>query len=127
MDAKLALVSLTFLFLSYNTKSSDFLDCMTTYEEHLYSRSSSEYPSLFFSQQQNARWLNTSTSKPSYIFTPDKEIEIQKAVLCSQKHGLQIRVKSGGHDYEGQSFFSHVPYIIIELHRFRSISINIDE
>ncbi|KAM7505371.1 hypothetical protein LguiB_004275 [Lonicera macranthoides] len=100
---------------------------MTTYEEHLYSRSSSEYPSLFFSQQQNARWLNTSTSKPTYIFTPDKEIEIQKAVLCSQKHGLQIRVKSGGHDYEGQSFFSHVPYIIIDLHRFRLISINIDE
>ncbi|KAM7500095.1 hypothetical protein LguiA_024509 [Lonicera macranthoides] len=82
---------------------------------------------LFFSQQQNARWLNSSMSKPTYIFTPDKEIEIQKAVLCSQKQGLQIRVKSGGHDYEGQSFFSHVPYIIIDLHRFQLISINIDE
>jgi FAD/FMN-containing dehydrogenase len=49
---------------------------------------------------------------------------IQAAINCSQTHGLQIRVRSGGHDYEGLSYVSNVPFLLIDLIDFRSISVD---
>ncbi|CAN1837576.1 Berberine bridge enzyme-like 23 [Linum perenne] len=45
------------------------------------------------------RYTN-STMRPILILTPTDEAEIQAAVLCSRKQGLEIRIRSGGHDYE---------------------------
>ncbi|KAL8510373.1 hypothetical protein ACS0TY_017256 [Phlomoides rotata] len=41
--------------------------------------------------------------------------------------GLQMRVKSGGHDYEGLSYRCGSPFIIVDLINLRSISIDLDE
>ncbi|GKV03934.1 hypothetical protein SLEP1_g16166 [Rubroshorea leprosula] len=61
------------------------------------------------------------------IITPFHESEIQAAVVCSRNHGLQIRVRSGGHDYEGLSYNCQTPFIIIDLINLRSIEININD
>jgi hypothetical protein len=37
---------------------------------------------------------------------------------------MQIRVRSGGHDYEGLSYVSDVPFVIIDLINLRSISVD---
>ncbi|CAN1149658.1 Berberine bridge enzyme-like 23 [Linum perenne] len=45
------------------------------------------------------RYFN-STSRPHFISTPSHHSDIQAAILCAKQEGLQIRVRSGGHDYE---------------------------
>lgn len=61
------------------------------------------------------------------IITPFQESEIQAGVVCSRNHGLQMRVQSGGHDYEGLSYNCQTPFIILDLVNLRSIEINVND
>ncbi|KZV25411.1 FAD-binding domain-containing family protein [Dorcoceras hygrometricum] len=94
---------------------------------YIYTPSSPSYPNLRQSFQQNPRWLNSTSSRPEFIVTPYSEAEIRAAVICCKKYDLQIRVKSGGHDYEGLSFLCQVPFIIIDLTNLRSISVDLED
>lgn len=71
--------------------------------------------------------MNSSVPKPNLIVTPQNLAHIQAAITCSRKHGLQVRVRSGGHDYEGLSYVSDVPFLIIDLINLRSINIDIND
>ncbi|KAL2335833.1 hypothetical protein Fmac_010279 [Flemingia macrophylla] len=95
-------------------------------EKIIFTSSSSLYPQVLDSLEQNPRWLNSSR-KPLFILTPFHESEIQAAVKCSKEQGLQLRVRSGGHDYEGLSYLSKVPFVMVDLINIRSIEINIDD
>ncbi|KAL2494151.1 FAD-binding Berberine family protein [Forsythia ovata] len=65
-----------------------------------------------------------SPMKPLVIVTPFHESQIQAAIYCSKRSGIQIRVRSGGHDYEGLSYVSEVPFAIVDMRNLRSISID---
>jgi hypothetical protein len=39
---------------------------------------------------------------------------------------VQVRIRSGGHDFEGRSYVSEVPFIIIDLTNFRQIEIDVE-
>ncbi|CBI31059.3 unnamed protein product, partial [Vitis vinifera] len=104
------------------TVNDHFLQCMSIHStphaksaQIIHQPNSSLYSYFLQSSQQNPRWLNASTSKPLLILTPFHESEIQAAILCSRKQGLQIRTRSGGHDYEGLSYLSEAPFIIYGL------------
>ncbi|XP_013671119.2 berberine bridge enzyme-like 22 [Brassica napus] len=71
--------------------------------------------------------LNFTSLKPILTLKPKSETEIKKAILCSKKLGVQVRTLSGGHDYEGLSYLSLTPFIIIDLVNLRSITINLTE
>nr|KYP52023.1 Reticuline oxidase-like protein [Cajanus cajan] len=111
-----------------------FLQCFSSGLEHsnstaevILTQNSSSYTSLLQSSIRNLRFLNSSVPKPKLIVTPRHLGHIQRAITCSRKHGLQVRVRSGGHDYEGLSYVSDVPFLIIDLINFRSISIDIND
>ncbi|CAM8918600.1 unnamed protein product [Rhodiola kirilowii] len=70
------------------------------------------------------RFINHTTQKPVHIVTPRHASEIQAAVLCSKTLGLQIRTRSGGHDYEGLSSLCNSPFIIIDLINLRSVDVD---
>ncbi|KAK7363242.1 hypothetical protein VNO77_05376 [Canavalia gladiata] len=93
----------------------------------IFTRSSSSYEPLLKSSIRNARFLNSSVPKPNLIVTPHNLFHIQLALFCSKKNSLQVRVRSGGHDYEGLSYVSQFPFLIIDLNKLRSISINMKE
>ena len=115
---------------SYPTPQT-FIKCMSTqfgpytkFVETIYTTNSSLYSYLLQSSQQNPRWLNSSTPKPLLIITLFQESEIQATILCSKKYNLQIRVRSGGHDYEGLSYPCKTPFILVDLFNLRSVEIN---
>ncbi|KDO75188.1 hypothetical protein CISIN_1g046660mg, partial [Citrus sinensis] len=77
---------------------------------------------------QNFRFSTANTPKPQVIITPLHVSHVQAAIKCSQKHGLQIRIRSGGHDFEGLSYVSdHVPFVIIDLIKLSEINVDAEE
>ncbi|XP_057809851.1 berberine bridge enzyme-like 18 [Salvia miltiorrhiza] len=134
--------TLTFLFLIFTNlllfgaSSSidhgydDFLECLTDQFQRsnsatdiIYTPQNATYASLLLSQ--NLRPASSLLERPDLIVTPFHVSEIQAAIYCSRMLGLQIRVKSGGHDYEGLSYTSAAtPFVIVDMRNFRSVTID---
>ncbi|KAH0916092.1 hypothetical protein HID58_030538 [Brassica napus] len=67
---------------------------------------------------------NTRFASPNYqtlmaIVTAKNLSHIQATVVCAKSNGVQIRIRSGGHDYEGLSYISSVPFVILDLFNLR--------
>ncbi|XP_047959036.1 berberine bridge enzyme-like 18 [Salvia hispanica] len=135
-SVKFLLLILTNLFLfgassSINHGYHDFLECLihefqlsNSATDIIYTPQNATYASLLLAQ--NLRPASSSPVKPDLIVTPFHVSEIQAAVRCSRLLGLQIRVKSGGHDYEGLSHTSaSEPFVIVDMRNFRAV--NVDE
>ncbi|XVF09838.1 hypothetical protein REPUB_Repub07fG0131500 [Reevesia pubescens] len=91
-----------------------------------YTRNNSSYSSVLESTIRNHRFSTPDTPKPFVIVTPLRISHIQATIYCSRKHGFQIRTRSGGHDFEGISYVSEVPFVIIDLVNFRSVNIDVE-
>ncbi|KAK3030795.1 hypothetical protein RJ639_037176 [Escallonia herrerae] len=130
--ASILLIFVSVSLVSCYSRPEDFLQCMSELTAskssvHLFNPSSKEYANLFNVSQQNTRWMNsTSSTNPVFIFTPSEESEIQAAVVCAKRHRLEVRAKSGGHDYEGLSFRSQNPFVMVDLVNFRAINVDIN-
>nr|DAD36531.1 TPA_asm: hypothetical protein HUJ06_007172 [Nelumbo nucifera] len=117
-----------------NPINETFLQCLSSNSDPsipisklVYSPNNSSYLAIYNSSIQNLRFLSSDTPKPQFIITPSDASHVKAAVICSRVHGLQIRVRSGGHDYEGLSYVSKIPFIIIDVSNLRAISINISD
>ncbi|KAL5843231.1 hypothetical protein ACOSQ4_009189 [Xanthoceras sorbifolium] len=87
----------------------------TSISKVIYTKTNASYSSILEFSIQNLRFSTSTTPKPLVIVTPLHASHVQAAITCSQKHGMQIRVRSGGHDYEGLSYVSDVPFVIVDL------------
>ncbi|CAN1226785.1 Berberine bridge enzyme-like 13 [Linum grandiflorum] len=76
--------------------------------------SSSRYSTILNSSIRDLRFINAS-KKPTFIVVPFEESHVQAAVICAKHSGLQVRTRSGGHDYEGLSYTSHKQSIEIDI------------
>ena len=113
------------LLFSFHPSSADsheqFVQCLYKYphitnsiSDVVYTKSNSSYSSVLDATIQNLRFFNIS-SKPQVIVTPLDVSHIQATIICAQRHDLQIRARSGGHDYEGLSYVARVPFVILDL------------
>ncbi|KAI5681830.1 hypothetical protein M9H77_03058 [Catharanthus roseus] len=76
----------------------------------------------------NLRLVNHSNPKPLAIITPLNYSHVQTSVVCAKKIGVQVRVRSGGHDYEGMSYTSTycVPFLLVDLVNLTSVIVDVE-
>ncbi|KAJ4960373.1 hypothetical protein NE237_020283 [Protea cynaroides] len=91
----------------------------------LYTPNNPSYLAVLNAAAQNPRFATPQTPKPLLIVTPWTASHVQMAVSCSRKYGLHIRTRSGGHDYEGLSYVTDVPFILLDLVNLRSVDVNL--
>ena len=122
------------LFFSFQPSSQDthenFVPCLYNYpnitnsiSNVVYIQTNSSYSSVLDLTIVNRRFSNSST-KPLVIVTPLDVSQILATIICSQRHGLQIRTRSGGHDYEGLSYVAGVPFVLLDLSNLRQIAVD---
>ncbi|KAL3522901.1 hypothetical protein ACH5RR_015735 [Cinchona calisaya] len=91
----------------------------------LYSPTNASFNSVLEAYVRNLRFNTSSTRKPSIIVTPLVVQHVQATISCTKGTGLQLKIRSGGHDYEGISYVSGVPFIILDMFNLRSIDVDI--
>lgn len=123
-------------FISFPASSQNlenFLQCLSlqfpnssSITNVTYTQQNSSYESVLEAAIRNRRFNTPSTPKPIVIVTPLLESHIQATIHCSKEHGMNFRIRSGGHDYEGLSYVSsETPFVILDLVNFRSVEIDV--
>ncbi|XP_042028359.1 berberine bridge enzyme-like 18 [Salvia splendens] len=137
---KTSFPTITLILLVINISSTqaisthDFLECLSQQfnnysfiSNHVYTPINSSFSSILQFSLQNLRFASDSAPKPQVIITPEHESQIPPVIYCAKEKGMQIRTRSGGHDYEGLSYVSQVPFVIIDLIKFSEITIDVGE
>ncbi|KAH9311666.1 hypothetical protein KI387_026701, partial [Taxus chinensis] len=75
---------------------------------------------------QNLRFTEAGVQKPYVLIFPEKKEEVVKAVRCCIDEGWEIRVRSGGHSYEGlSSTASDSPdFVIIDVMKMDRVDVD---
>ncbi|XP_057462421.1 tetrahydroberberine oxidase-like [Actinidia eriantha] len=102
----------------------DFLHCLSSISNVIYTPANASYLSVLNFSIQNLRFTSPYTPRPLVIVTPLDESQIQTTIYCANNHGMEIRTRSGGHDYEGLSYTSEDSFVVLDLINLRSIIVD---
>ncbi|KAG4949004.1 hypothetical protein AAZX31_15G127100 [Glycine max] len=109
----------------YNT----FLQCLTKYTNNpsniVFANTNPKFPTILQNYIRNARFNTSSTRKPLLIVTPQQESHVQGTVICAKSVEIQLKIRSGGHDYEGISYISEEPFVILDMFNYRRITVDV--
>ncbi|KAG6642506.1 hypothetical protein I3843_09G140600 [Carya illinoinensis] len=126
----LLLISISWIS-SVSATSGSFVHCLLSHSQPshpisaaIHTPNNGSYSSV---QQRYIRNLRFKTfSKPYLILTALHVSHIQAAVVCAHRQNLQMKIRSGGHDYEGLSYVAEVPFFILDMFKLRSIHIDME-
>ena len=111
--------------------SDGFIQCLTQKipSELIVTPGSSNFTSVLVSTSKNSNFLTNTTVKPICIVTVTDASHAQAAVVCGRQNGVRLRVRSGGHDYEGLSYRSARAevFAVVDLANLRAITVSADE
>jgi hypothetical protein len=95
----------------------------------IYTQGSSNFTDVLVSSVRNPRLFTSATVRPLCIVTPVDASHVQAAVRCGRASGVRLRVRSGGHDYEGLSYRSERPEVfgVVDLSNLRAITVSADD
>ncbi|XVF53731.1 hypothetical protein PTKIN_Ptkin05aG0122300 [Pterospermum kingtungense] len=90
------------------------------------------YSSLYYNflnfSIQNLRFAEPSIPKPIVIILPESKEQLISTVLCCRKGPWEIRVRCGGHSYEGTSSVASdgAPFVIIDMMNLNRVSVDLE-
>ncbi|KAK3156441.1 hypothetical protein QOZ80_2AG0107350 [Eleusine coracana subsp. coracana] len=96
----------------------------------VHSLGDNSYPSLLNATIQNLRFASPGTPRPALLLTPATVAEARASVACCRRHGLTVRARSGGHDYEGLSYRSLLhpparrPFAVVDVAALRDVRVD---
>ena len=109
----------------------NFLPCLTQQTKSstplsniVFAPNNPAFPTVLENYIRNARFNNSQTRKPLLIVTPLQESHVQGAVICAKAENIQLKIRSGGHDFEGISYYSEEPFIILDMFNLRAITVD---
>ncbi|KAJ3692116.1 hypothetical protein LUZ60_012466 [Juncus effusus] len=86
--------------------------------------------SQYLASIRNLRLLDPKATKPFFTIKPTNVRHIQATVICAKDNGFHIRVKSGGHDYEGLSYRevnNSQPFVILDLVNLNEVEVDVNQ
>nr|CAB3470651.1 unnamed protein product [Digitaria exilis] len=111
--------------------SDGFLQCLlgNIPSRLIYTQGASNFTNVLASSVRNPRVFPGDRARPLCIVTATDASHIQSAVRCGRAHGVRLRVRSGGHDYEGLSYRSEQAeaFGVVDLAGIRSISVVVSD
>ncbi|XP_014512755.1 reticuline oxidase-like [Vigna radiata var. radiata] len=118
-----SLPNLASCLLNHNIKNFTTLP----YKEHDQSSSYNYFKILNFSIQ-NLRFAEPVIPKPMAIVLPESLEQLQKSVGCSRESSMEIRVRCGGHSYEGTSYVADegTPFVIIDMMNLNHVWVDME-
>ncbi|KAL0305402.1 UNVERIFIED_CONTAM: Cannabidiolic acid synthase [Sesamum radiatum] len=54
-------------------------------------------------------------------------IQIPPLIYCAKESHIQIRTRSGGHDFEGVSYVTEVPFVVIDFIKFDKVIVDAEQ
>ena len=112
----------------------NFLQCLSSHSNNdqshpisnaIYTPKNSTFLNVLHNYIRESRFNTSSTPKPLAIITALAPSHVQASVICSKSNGLKLTIRSGGHDFEGFSYVSNVPFVILDMFNLRSIDVDI--
>ncbi|CAL8148712.1 unnamed protein product [Prunus armeniaca] len=95
--------------------------------EAVYTPQNTSFRSVLMARIKNRRFSSPTIPKPLAIVAAKHESHVQATIVCAKQHGLQIRIRSGGHDYEGLSYVSHVPFVVLDMFHLQSVNVSVKD
>ncbi|XP_004486493.1 berberine bridge enzyme-like 8 [Cicer arietinum] len=129
----IVLLSLFSSVFATNSAHNNFIQCLVNNSEpsnpiieSIFTQNSPSFPSILQAYIRNLRFNTSTTPKPFLIITPLYVSHIKASIICGQKHNFQMKIRSGGHDYEGVSYVAEVPFFMLDMFNLRSIEVDIE-
>uniref|UniRef100_A0A2K1WQJ5 FAD-binding PCMH-type domain-containing protein n=1 Tax=Populus trichocarpa TaxID=3694 RepID=A0A2K1WQJ5_POPTR len=129
-------MSFALVFPSLCAPEDQITSCLTTHDINNFTTlpstkkdddSKTYYKILDFSIQ-NLRFTEPTIAKPLAIILPESLDELVKSVMCCREGLLEIRVRCGGHSYEGTSSVANdgAPFVIIDMMNLNKVSVHLE-
>jgi len=129
----LGLLFLSYLTSATNSHQNTFIHCLVNHSQpshpitsSIFTPNNSSFSSVLNAYVRNLRFNTSTTRKPYLIITALHVSHIQASIICAKKHNLQMKIRSGGHDYEGVSYVAEVPFFILDMFNLRSIEVDVE-
>ncbi|KAK4280505.1 hypothetical protein QN277_012126 [Acacia crassicarpa] len=138
-SSKIFLLLLLSLSLSLSLSSSsipDYTSCLThhninnftTFPDQSSTQSYDDYFRILNYSIQNLRFAQLNIPKPIAIVLPESLQQLRNSVVCCREFSLGIRVRCGGHSYEGTSSVANdgAPFVIIDLMNLNHVHVDVE-
>ncbi|KAK9102657.1 hypothetical protein Sjap_019911 [Stephania japonica] len=75
---------------------------------------------------QNPMFARPAFNKPTTIVLPMNKEQLAKTITCSARGSWTIRLRSGGHSYEGLSYRAETPFVLIDLMNLNGVNLDLE-
>ncbi|KAK9131302.1 hypothetical protein Sjap_011789 [Stephania japonica] len=101
------------------------LSCLSSNSVHNFTSTPNDHHRLLNLVIQNPIFTRPAFNKPATIVLPQSKEQLATTISCCTHGSWTIRLRSGGHSYEGLSQTAQTPFVIIDLMNLNRVEIDL--